>query len=264
MKSWAPWLLAVVITLGSAIYQRMTGPSYPVRGKFAFAGQDHRYRLIRTWGGVRDAEVRLEVPSGISAGQIFWKRFRTSEEWSRAPMQKQGNELVGRLPHQPPAGKLLYRVMLQGGDELRLERVWLGGGGVVIRFKGDVPTSVLYIHIAAMFAAMLCATRAGLELLAPAPSYRGLILASLVFFTVGGMVLGPVVQKYAFGAYWTGWPFGTDLTDNKTAVAWASWIAAFVALKHSKRPGAWVLAACLLTLAVYLIPHSMFGSELRY
>ena len=35
---------------------------------------------------------------------------------------------------------------------------------------------------------------------------------------LGGMILGPIVQKYAFGAYWTGIPFGHDLTDAKNLV----------------------------------------------
>jgi hypothetical protein len=78
------------------------------------------------------------------------------------------------------------------------------------------------------------------------------------------MILGPVVQKYAFDAYWTGWPFGTDLTDNKIAVAILSWIAAAVALKKSTNPKRWILAASLITLVVFLIPHSLLGSELDY
>jgi hypothetical protein len=78
------------------------------------------------------------------------------------------------------------------------------------------------------------------------------------------MILGPVVQKYAFGAYWTGWPWGTDLTDNKTAVAWLLWVAAFVTHRLGKDVTKLATVAALVTLLVYLIPHSMFGSELKY
>jgi hypothetical protein len=76
--------------------------------------------------------------------------------------------------------------------------------------------------------------------------------------------LGPLVQKYAFGAYWTGWPFGTDLTDNKTAIALIGWAGAFFAMRGSRRPQLWALLASVLLLAVFLIPHSMLGSELKY
>lgn len=263
-KSWALWLLALVITLASAVYQRMTGPSYPLRGKTKLAGQTISYRLVRTWGGEGDAEVRFPAPIAGMRGELLWKRFKTRDEFASVPMQRVGNELVGKLPHQPPAGKLVYRVVLDLGGEFERERVWLGGQGVVIRFKGAVPDAILFVHVVAMFAAMLCATRAGLEVLAVKPAYSSLILATVVCFTLGGMILGPVVQKYAFGAYWTGWPFGTDLTDNKTAVAWVLWLVAWFLDRRGSNVSRWVLAAAACTLLVYLIPHSMFGSELKY
>jgi hypothetical protein len=50
------------------------------------------------------------------------------------------------------------------------------------------------------------------------------------------MILGPVVQKFAFGEYWTGFPFGTDLTDNKTLIAFIGWIIALVAVFKSEKP----------------------------
>ncbi|MBA3976132.1 MAG: hypothetical protein C0504_18145 [Candidatus Solibacter sp.] len=169
-------------------------------------------------------------------------------------MQRRGGLLVANLPEQPPAGKLAYRVILQKDGE----RVSLGGAPHVIRFKGDVPDAVLFPHVAAMFLAMLLSARAGLELLRPNPA-TSLLWPTFILLTIGGMILGPIVQKYAFGAYWTGFPFGTDLTDNKTAVAWILWGLA------GWRKSPWLIAlAAIGTFAVYLIPHSMFGSELKY
>ena len=130
---------------------------------------------------------------------------------------------MARLPHQPPAGKLMYRVILQQN----MERVTLGGAPVLIRFKGEVPLAVLIVHVICMFGGMLFSTRAALEFFSPRPAYSRLILVTVILLSVGGLVLGPVVQKYAFDAYWTGWPFGTDLTDNKTAVAWLAWVLAW-------------------------------------
>jgi hypothetical protein len=77
---------------------------------------------------------------------------------------------------------------------------------------------------------------------------------------LGGLVFGPIMQKYAFDAYWTGWPFGGDLTDNKTAVAALAWLCAALALSRSKRPVVWALAAAIIVLVVFLIPHSLLGS----
>jgi hypothetical protein len=84
---------------------------------------------------------------------------------------------------------------------------------------------------------------------------------ALGILIVGGLVLGPVVQKYAFGEYWTGVPNGWDLTDNKVAVGFLVWVAAVAANRRRRRP-AWIVAAALVTLVVFAIPHSMMGSEL--
>jgi len=92
---------------------------------------------------------------------------------------------------------------------------------------------------------------------------------ALIGMTVGGMVLGPIVQKLAFGDYWTGWPYGGDWTDNKMLVMWLSWVfaASVIGFRPRRREGisrAAVLLAALVMTAVYLIPHSMGGSELNY
>lgn len=258
-KSPALWALALLLTLASAVYQRMTGPSYPARGQVKLAGAQVSYRLPRAHGD-GDAPVSVPAPTSATAASLAWKRYKTSDAWTYIPMTRQGRELVASLPHQPPAGKLAYRVILQDGAE----RVTLGGAPVVIRFKGEVPLPVLTVHVLCMFTGMLLSARAGLEYFSAAPDYAKLILWTIALLTVGGMILGPVVQKYAFGAFWTGWPLGADLTDNKTAVAWLAWIAAGLKLRRNPASGAWALAAALVTLAVFAIPHSVFGSELKY
>lgn len=254
------WILALLITSASAIYQRLTGPTHPLRGSTVIAGQPVKYRLIRSHGGPGDAIVAISVPNPEITGSLAWKRHKTRDPWTYTEMRRQGAELTAGLPHQPPAGKLDYRVVLSSPSE----RVSLAGAPVTIRFKGAVPMPVLVVHVIAMFGGMLVATRAGLEFWAGSPRYLPLVLWTLGLLLVGGLILGPIVQKYAFGEYWTGWPFGTDLTDNKTAVAWLAWLAAWWGVKRSSRPGWWVLAASVITLVVFAIPHSMFGSELKY
>jgi hypothetical protein len=259
-KSLVLWIAAFLVTAGSAVYQRLTGPTHPLRGSVELGGQRVKYRLIRSHGGDGDAEVRLVVPDASAKGSIAWKRHKTRDSWTYLDMKREGDDLVGMLPHQPPAGKLDYRVILTQGAE----RVTLGGSPVTIRFRGAVPMPVLVVHVIAMFVGMLTATRAGLEFWAAKPNYMPLILWTLGLLFIGGLILGPVVQKYAFGEYWTGWPYGTDLTDNKTAVAWLAWAVAWFGARRGPHAGWWVLAAAIVTLVVFAIPHSMFGSELKY
>jgi hypothetical protein len=175
-------------------------------------------------------------------------------------MTRRADVLYASLPHQPPAGKLEYLVELTRNEE----RVIFPGRPAVTRFKGDVSAGVLVPHILAMFLGMLFSTRAGLEALVKGPSRRSLTTIAFGLLLVGGFVLGPMVQKAAFGAYWTGIPWGYDLTDNKTLIAVAAWLVA--AWRVYTRPNArWSLVlAALVTLAVFVIPHSVWGSEIRW
>lgn len=255
------WILAFVITAVTAYYQRVTGPTYPLSGKTQLNGTEIKYKFERSHVTSSDAPVTVAVPDSSFSGTLKWKRYKTADNWTNVPMKFNKGSLTASLPHQPPAGKLEYRIFLENNDKtsfLPLEQ------NVVIRFKGDVPAAILIPHVIAMFGAMLLSTRTGLEFFNKTPNLKKLTIWTLGFLFAGGMILGPLTQLYAFNALWTGYPFGTDLTDNKTLIALLGWIAAAFAILRSKHPKAWALTAAVILLAVYLIPHSMFGSELDY
>lgn len=261
MRNAALWLLAILITASSAVYQKMTGPTYPLRGKVELNGKQISFELLRSHGGPTDCPIRIKVPDQGIQGRLSYKRHKTADPWETRPMARDGDTLAGALPHQPPAGKLEYKVILMSqGTEVSLT----GEEPVIIRFKGAVPNWLLIPHVAVMFLAMLLSTRAGIEALRKKANPRRLALWTLGLVFVGGMILGPLVQKYAFGVLWTGVPFGTDLTDNKTLIALFGWAAAVIAGRRGKPARGWVLGASILLLAVYLIPHSLLGSELDY
>jgi hypothetical protein len=255
------WSLAFLITAASAYYQRLTGPTYPVSGRITLGGDQISYTLARSHGGDSDAPVSVRAADTLVGGVMEWKRFNTQDPWTIVPLGRSGETLAASLPRQPAAGKLQYRVrLLKGGVSILLP----SEEGVVLRFKGEVPLAVLIAHIVIIFSAMLFSTRAGLECFTAQPRYTGLALATFILMALGGMLLGPVVQKCAFDAYWTGWPLGVDLTDNKTLIALLAWMAAWIAARKVQNPKGWVIGAAIITFTVFLIPHSLLGSELKY
>ncbi len=259
-SSIAWWVIALVFTLSLAVYQRLTGPTYPVRGTIEVNGSTLKYRLIRSSESDRPAEIVLKnVDDGITA-EISYKRFKVDEPYKTVAFTRADENLTAALPPEPAAGKLQYTVTVtSGGTAYQLSEE-----PVVIRFKGPVPGFVLLPHIVLMFLAMLFSTRTGIEAIRKGDKVKIYTGLTLLFFMIGGMFLGPVVQKFAFDAYWTGWPFGQDLTDNKTLVAFIAWIIAYLRIRKSSRNNWWAIVAAVVLLAVYLIPHSMFGSELDY
>jgi hypothetical protein len=261
-------ILAVLLMAGTVIYQRKTGPTYPLRGKATVAGQTVAYKLVRSQETT--AEARVALPDPGVAGTLVWRRFPTQEAWTRQAMVrevKEGKaELAGYLPKQAAAGKVEYTVELgQAGAVTRIP----AGDPIVLRYKGPVPLPLLLAHLSMMFIAVLVGLRAGLGAIFGSSALRQLVWVALGCMTVGGLILGPFVQKAAFGAYWTGFPWGFDLTDNKTLLMWLAWVmAALVAGPRPQQKEGWprlaVLAATLAMVVVYLIPHSMRGSQLDY
>jgi len=256
------WIIAVIITLGSAVYQRMTGPTYPVSGDFELAGEAISYEMERTWEGDIDQEVMIEVPSEVFTGIVEWKRHKVEEAWTPVAMTYSEGMLVGHLPNQPPAGKLDYKVTISSGsDEYTITN---GERAIVTRFKGVVPTWALLPHVLFMFVGMLFSTRTGLEAIFKRDNMKRLIITTFSLLFVGGMILGPIVQKFAFGALWTGIPWGWDLTDNKTLLFMIAWGWALRAVLKGKNARGPALIASIATMLIYLIPHSIMGSEIDY
>jgi hypothetical protein len=135
---------------------------------------------------------------------------------------------------------------------------------VVIRFKGEVPGYVLIPHIILIFLAMVFSARTGLEAIFRGGNVYKEALWTVILIFVGGLVFGPIIQKYAFDAYWTGWPFGHDLTDNKTLVAFIVWVISLWKIKNENKPRMWAIIGSVVLLIVFLIPHSVLGSEIDH
>ncbi len=254
------WFFAFFFTAAIAIYQRRTGPSYPVRGTVKIEKQEIKFRLIRTYDGNDDAKVKIVVADTSVRGEITYRRFKSYDKWITADMERSGDTLVGALPHQDPAGKIMYQVSLQKGDRHFL----LNEHPAVLRYKGFVPGYVLYPHILFIFMAMFFSTVTGLMAITRSKKTTIYAWITMITLLLGGLILGPIVQKFSFGAYWTGWPFGHDLTDNKSLVAFIFWAIALFILHRNKMNRIWPVLAALILLIIFLIPHSMLGSEIDF
>jgi len=150
------------------VYQRMTGPTYPSRGKIDISGKTIKFRLPRSAENVADCEVTIAVPGRDFSGYLEYKRHGTADAWTRVAFADKKDDktkqdaLSGFLPKQPMAGKLDYLVYLaSGGKDVSLS----GKEPIVIRYRGVVPPFILYPHIVIMLLALMFSARAGLAAL---------------------------------------------------------------------------------------------------
>lgn len=255
MKKVVYWILAIVITLALSIYQRMTGPTYPKKVNVELRGQSFQIKLPRS-GVQRDEIVTLKgVPSSVEV-KMHYRRYPTTNDYTTVDFQWQDGAWQAALPVQPVAGKLQYYLTIDGKDYLKDEPV-------VIRFRNDVPAYILIPHILLMFGAMLFAIYTLLLVMTRKEEYRKWLIITVGTLFVGGFVLGPLVQHAAFGPWWTGFPYGTDLTDNKTLISFLFFLAALATIKWKYNKWLVVLAV-LMMIAVFTIPHSAYGSEYDY
>lgn len=277
MKHILPWAAAAALTLVCFAFQNRTGPTYPLEGKLGTARGEVSYKFLRSEeiGTGLQIMLREPVPAGVAA-KVRHRRYKSNDGWSETPMaagtfrfSRRGaaEEVRGigaTLPSLPErAGKYEYLVLVDDGTGFRSVT---GDRPVYARYKAPVPRTVLLVHILLVFLSMTLAIRTGLQAITGG-ELRGLLWATIGSLLLGAFVLGPIVQEYAFGVYWSGWPFGYDWTDNKVLVELAAWLGAagVASLSRSRRAArAAVLVATAVTLAVYFIPHSIFGSEYDY
>jgi hypothetical protein len=277
VKSILLWLAAAALTVACFVFQNRTGPTYPLEGTVETARGPVRFKLLRSEeiGTPLQLMLREPVPAGVT-GQVRWRRYKSHDEWRTAAMEagtfrftRRGTaeEVRGvgaRLPSLPErAGKYEFYVDLDDG---RGPRSITGARPIYARYKAAVPGWVLLPHILVVFLSMALAVRTALAALSGG-EVRRLLPATIGSLLLGAFLLGPLVQWYAFGVWWSGFPYGSDWTDNKVVVELVAWLVAGAVLLRARARGtvrAAVLVALAVTLAVYFIPHSIFGSEYDY
>ncbi len=252
------WLLAAIITMAAAVFQRITGPTYPLNGTITINNNEIKYKLIRSIEIGSNTPIRIPYIQNTDA-YVVYKRYKTNDSLSILKMNKEGNDFVILLPDLQPAGKYVYSIYYNVNEK----KYYLNESDVIVRYKGAVPLWILVLHIIFMFFSLMFSNFTGITSISNRFNSGRWAIFTMLFLFIGGFIFGPIVQKYAFNEFWAGFPNGYDLTDNKVLISFIFWIISWLAY-HKTKNSKWFLLASIITLIVYLIPHSLYGSELDF
>jgi len=268
VKIKTPFIIAIslLITLMLLVYQRATGPSYPVRGSLLLkpSGARVEYRLIRSHETTKPAIITFvaHAQEGTLNPQLHYRPFPPLDDhWETVPMlmEREKNQIRfnSALPQGPAASKWNYFIDM--GQPLE-RKGFSSSHSLVLRYRDPVPTWILLVHIVLIFMSFFFSTTTFLFFMVKRPSAICLHL-SFFSFLLGAFIFGPLVQKHAFGSFWTGFPIGTDLTDNKVLISLVAWAAAWF---YRERKPKLVVWAWIIMMLVFLIPHSWMGSQYNH
>lgn len=255
------WVISIILTFAISYYQKLTGPTYPVAVSHLISNSEVKAVFPRSHPGDGPEIIKVYADNPALIGEMKYKRFKSYDDWRVIEMQRRGDSLFAEIPHQPPAGKVEYQVFLRDENHTTVP---LTENPLIIRFRADVPALWMILHIIFIFGAFMLSFRTGFEAVFKWDNAFKLTIFTVIFLFLGGLVFGPIIQKYSFDAFWTGWPFGTDLTDNKTLFALIFWLIALWRTWKDRANRKWIIIAALVMLIIFLIPHSMFGSEIDY
>ena len=266
-KSILFWSIALIITVISAVFQKMTGPSIPKSGSVIFDGKTISYKFEKSHSSSSNCPVEIVTGDPLIRGTLKWRvNYKDLDPFDSVKMS--GDEILrAELPAQSPRKKLQYFVELSKVNSssssslipltVSSSTMVPAEAPVIISFKGDVPLIIMILHIFAMFYAMMLSTRTALEIFQERPKIKSLALSTVVFLFIGGFVLGFLMNYFAYNQIWIGVPFGNDITSNKTLIAFAGWGLACFMIRKDAAPKLFAVLAALIMFIVYSIPHSV-------
>ena len=80
-KKTAFWIIAVIITISTAVYQRMTGPTYPREFSFNDEGTEYKFSLPRSQNGYKDAVISLEIEDLSVSGELMYRKYKSGDSF---------------------------------------------------------------------------------------------------------------------------------------------------------------------------------------
>jgi hypothetical protein len=186
------------------------------------------------------------------------------------------------IPAHPKATRAWYylEAVSQRGPEQIVVTLPEAKSGEVdpirLKFEGKVPAYVVIPHVLSVFGAIFFATltlftavdlKKGKRVLSRSAKYCG---ATLALLFVGFVPFGWAMNYFAFGVLWEAFPFGWDVTDNKSQIMTLFWLVTLIMVKgtlwgkgeeknlmSARGYSTLVIVSFVATMIILAVPHSL-------
>ncbi|MCX7642093.1 MAG: hypothetical protein N2Z20_05615 [Elusimicrobiales bacterium] len=251
-----------IISIFLAFFQRITGPTYPVKGSVVLYTNNIKYFFPRSCT-IKEQKCLAVIDSNFGEFYVRYKRYEMNEESKIINFKfiDSDKKFIARIPTNfPPAAKIEYNVYTKVGEnEFKINKK-----NVILRFKNEVDNWILIIHIVMMFGSLVLSLYIFFGVIFDKKYSYLLLYVNWILILIGGFIFGGLLQKQAFGLWWSGFPLGYDITDNKTLIVFLSWSVALLFSLRKKDASKYIVFSSIIMILSYLIPHSLFGSEYDY
>ena len=270
-------ITGIVLTLVLLMGARQLSKRNPVDLAAEGSGIKLRHRTVTEQVGPGQPLVAARVePAQRAELVVRWVSPPSSTIVAIPMMRVEPDRYQAYLPDLRKGARLRYWISAVNVEGAKLRLPNDPGRFVTLKFKGTASMGVLIAHIAFMFGAfffMVMSFFGAIRILRGLEGTRSTVNAArwvLILSFIGGWPLGFILNHQTFGSLWEGYPFGYDITDNKTQVIFLLWLVSllfawgsFTGAGEGKdrlgaRPFAYaILASFLVSLALFILPHSM-------
>jgi hypothetical protein len=236
---------------------------------------EHRTVTEQVGPGRPDLALSVEGEQALEPVVRYW--LGNEEDLQSIAMTGGGDGVwEASLPEFEKGTKIYYAIELlrAGGIAARIPAEH--ESFLFIKYKGKVSAVVLTLHILFMFASFYFMVQSfwsciGIVIGRPwkaeaVRNARWVLISSFI----GGWPLGFILNYQAFGPVWEGFPFGYDVTDNKTQIMFVFWLVSLLLVRGSflgkgeeldmlgaRGFAAAVIVSFIVSLTLFIVPHSL-------
>jgi hypothetical protein len=240
-------------------------------------GMTLRHRTVTQQVGPGQPKLVVRVEPVQRLGMVVrWVAPPSSGIESRSMVSFGEGRYQGYLPAMPRGTRIRYWITARNVEQTTARIPGDPGRLVTLKYKGKASPWVIGTHVAFMFAAfffMVLTLFGAIRMLRGREGKRGTVRSArwvLLFSFMGTWPLGLALNYQTFGVLWQGFPFGSDVTDNKTQLMFVFWLAVLLLVRGSfmgkgeerdrigPKTFAWgIVVSFVLSLALFILPHSM-------